>query len=72
MRRLIGVGTPRGLQGRLLAALGVLFTLIRAFWHLVTHHRPPLRSLAIRGRVLIARWELVHIGAMKTAFTTAC
>jgi transposase len=30
MRQLIGIGTPRSLQGRLVAALGVLFELIRA------------------------------------------
>jgi hypothetical protein len=29
MRRLIGVGTPRGLQGRLVAALSTLIRLIR-------------------------------------------
>jgi hypothetical protein len=31
MRQLVGVGTPRGLQGRLAAALVALLTLIRTF-----------------------------------------
>jgi transposase len=34
MRRLIGVGTPRGLQGRALAALTALITLLRAMGQL--------------------------------------
>jgi len=32
MRRLIGVGTPRGLQGRGVAAFAALLTLIRTLW----------------------------------------
>ena len=30
MRQLIGVGTPRGLQGRIITILGILRTLMRA------------------------------------------
>src|SRR5262245_34005241 len=33
MRQLIGVGTPRGLQGRVIAMLGVLLTLLRSYGH---------------------------------------
>ena len=40
MRQLIGVGTPRGLQGRLSAARGALLVLIRAFWRLNAPHWP--------------------------------
>jgi transposase len=37
MRQLIGVGTPRGLQGRLIAALGALLSLIRpCCWRQIT------------------------------------
>ena len=36
MRQLIGVGTPRGLQGRLGAVLAALLALIRALWQPVT------------------------------------
>jgi transposase len=32
MRQLIGVGTPRRLQGRFVAALATLLALIRSFW----------------------------------------
>ena len=32
MRQRIGVGTPRGLQGRLIAILGTLLTLVRSGW----------------------------------------
>ena len=32
MRQLIGVGTPRGLQGRLVAVLATLLVLVRALW----------------------------------------
>jgi transposase len=40
MRRLIGVGTPRGLQGRALAALTALITLLRAMGQPLTRHWP--------------------------------
>jgi transposase len=36
MRRLIGVGTPRGLQGRLVVAVGALVVLIRVLWELAS------------------------------------
>jgi integrase-like protein/DDE family transposase len=39
MRQLIGVGTPRGLQGRLIAAMATLLALTRALWERVTPHR---------------------------------
>src|SRR4029434_4224782 len=40
MRQLIGVGTPRGLQGRLVAAIGALLVVIRAIWRSLTPHWP--------------------------------
>ena len=43
MRQLIGVGTPRGLQGRLIAVVATLLTLIRPLWEPVPRHRPPVR-----------------------------
>ena len=51
MRRLIGVGTPRALQGRALAALTALITLLRAMGQPLTRHWPfePLHSF-IRPR----------------------
>ena len=72
MRRLIGVGTPRGLQGRLVALLGTLLMLIRALWPAVTRHRPSPRSISAPDRLSIARLDIVHVGSVKTAFTTGC
>jgi hypothetical protein len=53
MRRVIGVGTPRSLQGRLAAALSALITLIRDL---------PARdaSLALRPTLFHARACLTH------------
>ena len=41
MRQLIGVGTPRGLQGRLNAAVAALLVLIRLLCDLLSRHEPP-------------------------------
>ena len=38
MRQLIGVGTPRGLQGRRIAVIAARVTLLRALWHLAARH----------------------------------
>jgi transposase len=37
LRRRIGVGTPRGLQGRLVAAAAALLMLVRCLWEPVGH-----------------------------------
>jgi transposase len=70
MRQLIGVGTPRSLQGRLVAALGVLFALIRALWQWIPRHWPSRRLTSVRETVLIVQYDLTHNGARKMAFTT--
>jgi transposase len=72
MRQLIGVGTPRGLQGRILTMFGTILTLIGARWQPVTHHSPSLRRVSTRERVSIARYDRAHVGGMKAAFTTGC
>jgi transposase len=72
MRQLIGIGTPRGLQGRVIAILGALLTLIRSCQTPVTRHRPVLSGFSVRKRLSIARDALVHLGALKTGFTTGC
>ena len=71
-RLLIGVGTPRGLQGRHVAILGVLLTLIREYWQLLMRHRPLLPLSATRERVSIAQAAVVHVGALKPGLTTGC
>jgi len=72
MRQLIGVGTPRGLQGRVTAIFGTLLTLIRSSWEPVTRHRPGRHFFQLRERLSIARDALVRVSALKTAFTTGC
>ena len=71
MRQVIGVGTPRGLQGRLTAILGALLMLIRAYWPM-TCHRPLLLLFSGCERVSIARDAFIHLGALKPGFTTGC
>src|SRR5262245_46513165 len=41
MRQLIGVGTPRGLQGRLVAVMAALVVLTCSLWESVRRHRAP-------------------------------
>ena len=72
MRQLIGVGTPRGLQGRVVAVFGTLLTLIRALWQPVTLHKPPQRFRSTPGRVSIAQHDMADIRAREVAFTTGC
>jgi transposase len=49
MRQLIGVGTPRGLQGRLSAVVATLLALTRELWQRVTRHQGP-RTTHITAR----------------------
>ena len=72
MRRLIGVGTPRGLQGRMVAILGALLMLIGEYWQSLTRHWPVLPLSSTRERGSIARDTLVYVSALKTGFTTGC
>jgi hypothetical protein len=55
MRRLIGVGTPRGLRGRLGAVLAALLMLIRSLWESGTRHWSPVRPLSRLERFSIPR-----------------
>ena len=72
MRHLIGVGTPRALQGRLRAVLAGLLTLIRSLCASITHHRSRVRLFSRLSVSSIARSAIAHIGARETAFTTGC
>jgi transposase len=72
MRQLIGVGTPRGLQGRLAAILGALLTLWRALWRLVMRHWALPATLSPREQVLIPQDDFPVNGMWKMAFTTGC
>jgi len=72
MRQLIGVGTPRGLQGRLRAVVAALLTLIGSLSELATRHRRPVWQVSPIDRRSIARVGVVHIGVREMAFTTGC
>jgi len=72
MRQLIGVGTPRGLQGRLLAVLATLLTLIWPLRQSVSRHRSLVRLFSRLGRLSSTRSAIAHIGVRETAFTRGC
>ena len=72
MRQLIGVGTPRGLQGRVIAVLGTLLTLIRSCQQSVTRHKPMNGRVSVGECLSIARDALVPVDALTTGFTTGC
>ena len=72
MRQLIGVGTPRGLQGRLIAIIVALLTLTRELWGRATRNRPLLRHSSPLERRAIAESAVVHIGVREMVFTTGC
>jgi hypothetical protein len=70
MRQLIGVGTPCGLQGRLIAAIATLIPLIQSVWLRWPHQQPIRRLFSQSDRASIARCDLAPIGAGNMAFTT--
>jgi len=72
MRRLIGVGTPRALQGRLRAVLAGLVTLIRSLCASGTHHRSLVRLFSRLELLSIVTSTIAHIGVRETVFTTGC
>jgi transposase len=72
MRQLIGVGTPRGLQGRLAAVLAVLLTLIWSLRASLMRHRSPVRLLSHLECLSIARPDIAHTGVREMVFTTGC
>ena len=63
MRQLIGVGTPRGLQGRLRAVVVALLALTGSLREFATHHRRLVEQISSLTRRSIARFGVVHIGA---------
>jgi transposase len=72
MRQLIGVGTPRGLQGRRNAVLATVLTLIRVLSAPLMRHWCPDRRLSRPECGSIARLAVAHIPFRGTAFTTDC
>jgi transposase len=72
MRQLMGVGTPRGLQGRLSAVLAALLALIGSLRELASSHGRPVRKVLPLQPRWIATFGAVHIGALELVFTTGC
>jgi transposase len=72
MRQLIGVGTPRGLQGRVDVILVCLVMLIRSRRASVTRRWSARRLCHDLDVAPIANVATVHIGMRETAFTTGC
>ena len=68
MRQLIGVGTPRGLQGRPSAVVAALLALIWSPRALVRRHEGLVRQVAPLTRCSIARLGGVHIDVRGMAF----
>jgi hypothetical protein len=72
MRHLIGIGTPRGLQGRVAAVIATLLVLIRAIRHRIAatsaSHRP---FSAVRGWRTSLPTSPVDSSAAAT-YTTGC
>jgi transposase len=72
MRQLIGVGTPRGLQGRLGAVLATLLVLVRALWQPVRRHERLARHVSPCELLSIASVMLTSGNIREMAFTTGC
>ena len=72
MRQLIGVGTPRALQGRLRAVVAALLTLIGSLRELATRIGVPCGRTQPFQRRSIGRSGVIHIGVLVMIFTTGC
>jgi transposase len=72
MRQLIGVGTPRGLQGRLAAAIWALLTLLRVLRPPVGRHWSAVRLVSRFARVSLASSDVSLEVGRKLALTTGC
>jgi transposase len=72
MRQLIGVGTPRGLQGRLIAVVAALLALTRSLGELVMRYGRLARHVSPPARRWIARSTRTRGWAGEVAFTTRC
>jgi transposase len=72
MRQLIGVGTPRGLQGRLSAVVAALLAPIGSLREPANRHRRRMRQALPLKHRSIARFGVVHISVPEMVFTTGC
>jgi transposase len=72
MRQLIGVGTPRGLQGRLITVLATLWALTGSLWAMVISRQPLVQRVSCALRRSIAQSAATHTRLREMAFTTGC
>lgn len=72
MRSIIGVGTPRSLQGRLRRLFSAFFLVLRWVIAIFTHYIGCSERLVLRSDVARAQRSIVSAPAQKLAFTTGC
>jgi transposase len=72
MRQLIGVGTPRGLQGRLMAVIATLLALIKWLWLCVMRLSAARRTVSPIERRLITNSIVDTWPSENMAFATGC
>jgi hypothetical protein len=72
IRQLIGVGTPRALQGRSVAVLAVLLALMQSLRGRATGRGRLARHVSRLEYRSIAESTFLHIGAREMVFTTGC
>jgi transposase len=70
MRQLIGVGTPRGLQGRRGAVVAAFWALLRSLWNLVAGHGQSGHEISPLTLRFIARSAVLRSSAREVVFTT--
>jgi transposase len=72
MRQLIGVGTPRGLQGRRVAAVVALLGLIRSLWESLTRPERLAQPVSPHERRSNVANLIMAGGVSEIGFTTGC
>jgi len=72
LRQMIGVGTPRGLQGRLHAVVTTLLALIRSLSDRMTDHGWSIGPMSPITRRAIASSVAIPIRVRELVFTTGC
>ncbi len=65
MRQLIGIGTPRGLQDTVVAAMAIRRALINLLWALVTDHRRLVQRVSYAMRRSTATSAVARAGGAK-------
>jgi hypothetical protein len=72
MRHVIGIGTPRGLQGRVAALVGALVALIDVAWRRSLSLCRSCRQIATMRGVLASPTTLIIKSSTTATCTTGC